>query len=76
MRNRKDILEYDPVVEEVRRWRRSLQRKAGGTLEGLIRLLEQREAEERAAKEPRAMRRKTARKLSKPPATKRRKRAA
>lgn len=76
MRNRKDILEYDPVVEDVRRWRRSLQRKAGGTLEGLIRLLELREAEARAAaKNPRPTPTKTARTRSKP-AAKRRKRAA
>jgi len=41
--------EDDPVVADVRRWRAKLQKEAGGTLEGLMRLIREREAEAKRA---------------------------
>lgn len=48
MSRRRDILD-DPVVAEVRRWRAQLQEEAGGTLEGLMRLIHDRQVEHEAA---------------------------
>ena len=44
---RKTLLPEDPVVQEVRSIRADLWREAGGTVAGLIRLLEQRKRPKR-----------------------------
>lgn len=40
--NRKATLPQDPVVREVRQARQKLWKQAGGTMEGLLRLLDER----------------------------------
>ena len=57
---KKRRLPEDPVVEEVRSIRAELWREAGGTVAGLIRLIEQRKPSKRkrtAAKSKRTLRR-------------------
>lgn len=48
MSRRQDLLE-DPVVEEIRAIRRRMQEEAGGTLEGLLKLINDRAAARGAA---------------------------
>jgi hypothetical protein len=57
MTRRKPRVPKDPVVEEVRRWRAAMVRDAGGTLRGLMKLLDKRERVSKAELNPSRTRR-------------------